>query len=190
MAQWDIEAYYDQVQVLGSADGVNWTPLCGRYTRPGSVFQDEGQPAYDGQQPNWVHEEIDLGAFLGGPLRLRFQLQSDWGGNYPGFRFDDLTVTVSNANTTGTNGERHSMPLLRIMPNPTSGQVWLTVGTSAPARLVVLNTLGELVIDKAVHGQLGSFMMDLSDLASGTYICRLMVGDRPVDTQRLVLLGY
>jgi hypothetical protein len=46
------------------------------------------------------------------------------------------------------------------------------------------------VIDKAVHGQLGSFMMDLSDLASGTYICRLMVGDRPVDTQRLVLLGY
>jgi carboxypeptidase T len=190
MAQWDIEAYYDQVQVLGSADGVNWTPLCGRYTRPGSVFQDEGQPVYDGQQPNWVHEEIDLGAFLGGPLRLRFQLQSDWGANYPGFRFDDLTVTVSNANTTGTNGERHSMPLLRIMPNPTSGQVWLTVGTSAPARLVVLNTLGELVIDKAVHGQLGSFMMDMSDLASGTYICRLMVGDRPVDTQRLVLLGY
>ncbi|MBL7982728.1 MAG: immune inhibitor A [Flavobacteriales bacterium] len=190
MAKWDMEAYYDQVQVLGSADGVNWTPLCGRYTRPGSIYQDEGQPVYDGQQPNWVHEEIDLGAFVGGPFRLRFELRSDFGGNYPGFRFDDLRITVSNGNSTSTIELNGTEPMLRLLPNPTAGQVWVSVGTTDTASLVLFSALGEVVFQRAVQGQQGSFQLDLSELAAGTYICKLIAGDRTIDAQRLVVLGY
>ncbi len=190
MAQWEVEAYYDQVQVLGSADGVSWTPLCGRYTRPGSIYQDEGQPVYDGQQPNWVYEEIDLGAFIGGPFRLRFELRSDFGSNYAGFRFDDLRITVNNGNSTGTSELNGTEPSLQLLPNPTVGEVWVTVGNADPARLVIFNALGEQVLHRTVQGQQGSFQLDLSELVAGTYICKLIAGDRTIDVQRLVVLGY
>ncbi|MDQ3101390.1 MAG: immune inhibitor A, partial [Bacteroidota bacterium] len=85
-AKWDLEAYYDLVQVMASTDGTTWLPLCGKHTRVGSAFQDEGEPEYDGQEPNWVREEISLNDFLGELVRLRFRLVSDAGGNYNGFQ--------------------------------------------------------------------------------------------------------
>src|SRR5690606_408012 len=54
MAKWAIEPGYDYAQVLASANGGPWTPLCGRYTKTGGPNQDTGEPVYDGQQSAWV----------------------------------------------------------------------------------------------------------------------------------------
>jgi hypothetical protein len=56
--------------------------------------------------------------------------------------------------------------------------------------LVIFNALGEQVLHRTVQGQQGSFQLDLSELVAGTYICKLIAGDRTIDVQRLVVLGY
>ncbi|HMC96153.1 MAG TPA: M14 family zinc carboxypeptidase, partial [Flavobacteriales bacterium] len=101
MTHWEIEPAYDYVQVLASADGSNWTPLCGQYTHPGSAFQSPQEPVYDGTQTAWVHESMDLGAFLGGSVRIRFELISDGGSTRDGFYFDDLSVVTTAAGPVG-----------------------------------------------------------------------------------------
>ena len=60
-ATWNIEPFNDYAQVLASTDnGQSWTPLCGKYTVPGTINQDYQKPLYDNYQFDWVQEEIDL----------------------------------------------------------------------------------------------------------------------------------
>ena len=50
-AKWEIEANFDFAQVEVSEDGgSSWIPLCGKYTKAGSVNQDLDNPLYDGIQ--------------------------------------------------------------------------------------------------------------------------------------------
>lgn len=94
---WEIEPGWDYAQVLASPDnGTTWTPLCGKYTKPGNSNQDEGQPLFDGMQQNWVLEEISLKDFIGTNVKIKFQLISDGFLNYDGFYFDDLKVEIIN----------------------------------------------------------------------------------------------
>src|SRR5690606_32067995 len=88
-AKWDIEEGYDYVQLLASADGSNYTALCGQYTTTGTVYQVDGEPVYDGRQNTWVQEQIDISEYLGGHLYLRFYFESDQYENGDGFYFDD-----------------------------------------------------------------------------------------------------
>lgn len=92
-AKWDIEASYDYVQVLASRDSIDFIPLCGKYTRPGTADQDFNSPLYDGKQEDWVREFIDMSDFAGSEqVWLRFKLKSDEYLEKDGFYVDDLRV--------------------------------------------------------------------------------------------------
>ena len=122
-AQWEIENNWDYVQFQASTDGNNWTALCGRYTNTASEngFQPTGEPVYDGEQANWVLEEVDLSDFIGQEVILRFQLRTDGSSRADGFYFDDLNINVVNDNSLGT--ETNFAQLLSIAPNPAQDQV-------------------------------------------------------------------
>ncbi len=90
-AKWDIENCYDRVTVSASTDGNNWTALCGRYTDPGTNYQDF-EPSYDDDQLDWVREVMDLSDFAGSMVYLRFALIPDSFENGDGFFMDDLEV--------------------------------------------------------------------------------------------------
>ncbi|MDV7392071.1 immune inhibitor A, partial [Arthrospira platensis SPKY1] len=93
-AKWDIEAGWDYVQLLLKPSGAfSWTPLEGKYTKAGGSNQLPGQPLYDGTSA-WVKEEIDLTAYAGNEIQLRFQLVSDGSVNGDGFFFDDIKIIV------------------------------------------------------------------------------------------------
>ncbi|HSW68142.1 MAG TPA: M14 family zinc carboxypeptidase, partial [Bacteroidales bacterium] len=97
-AKWEIETGWDYVQVrVSNNNGATWTALPGRYTKPGNANQAFGQPLYDGVQTTWVYEEIDLSAFLGQQIRIRFTLRSDGWDTDDGFYFDDVKVTTIHA---------------------------------------------------------------------------------------------
>ena len=64
--KWEIENNFDYGQVRASSDGINYEPLCGKYTKIGGQSQDPGEPVYEGQENQWVLEEMDLSDFLGG----------------------------------------------------------------------------------------------------------------------------
>ena len=70
-AKWDIESGYDYVQIEAedlSTGGV--TVLCGKYTHIGTPSQNTEHPLYDGQQTEWVQEEINLDAFIDKKIKL------------------------------------------------------------------------------------------------------------------------
>ena len=105
-AKWEIEADYDFVQFQVSTDnGATWIGQCGNYTVLGTSangsVQPENQPIYEGNQPNWVFEEINLSDYLGQQIKFRFQFQSDGGSVADGFYFDDFKIFYKLDNQIG-----------------------------------------------------------------------------------------
>jgi len=97
-AQWDIETNYDYVQFLVSANNGYWEPQEGKYTKPGSGYQDF-KPVYDGVQMDWVHEVVDLSKYKGNNIKVGFKLVSDGWTERDGFYFDDFVLSVIKPKT-------------------------------------------------------------------------------------------
>ncbi|MBW6497926.1 MAG: immune inhibitor A, partial [Bacteroidales bacterium] len=97
-ARWDIETNWDYVQFMVSENGGStWVPMAGNYTVIGSSNQDAGKPIYHGIQSNWISERIDLGAFAGKEILVRFRLVSDASVTRDGFYFDDFRIIASQS---------------------------------------------------------------------------------------------
>jgi carboxypeptidase T len=189
-ARWDIEPRYDQVQVSASADGVAWTPLCGRYTRPGSADQSQGEPVFDGRMPEWVEESMDLNAFIGGPVYLRFRLTSDPAVQRDGFYFDDLQVITTVAPSTAVEGIHADRPVLQCHPNPasTDARIHYMAAPGRPAELLLHDALGAVVQRVPLPATGGSATLSLDSHAPGLYTATLLSADEPVARQRLVIV--
>ncbi len=122
--KYQIQHQFDYVSFEISTNGLTWTPLCGRHTKPGSdafvtghpnSAQPENSPVYDAKKDGWVREQIDLSEYLGEPsLYVRFySYTSDFYENLDGFYFDDFKVVrnplshcedgIVNADETGVD---------------------------------------------------------------------------------------
>ena len=90
---WD----YGQVEI-STNNGSTWTPLEGEYTIPGSgSFQPPNEPLYNGERPNWVHEEISLADYNSSQVKIKFELKSDGSINADGWYVDDIGILVYTA---------------------------------------------------------------------------------------------
>jgi len=143
-ATWDIEAFYDYAQLQVRVNNGAFIPVCGKYTHPGSDFQDLDQPIYDGIQPDWVLEEINLSNLVqpGDEIRLRFLLGSDAFQRGDGFFVDDLAI-YQLAPDSSIVSAHHPDPAdftLTAAPNPARDQVRLQLQGSAnpPAAALVI----------------------------------------------------
>jgi hypothetical protein len=91
----DIETDYDFCYTLASRDNANWTPLSGRWTTERDTVGASLGPGYTGSSgspPAWQDEEIDLTAFAGESVDLRFECVTDQSYSGPGFAIDDITI--------------------------------------------------------------------------------------------------
>ncbi|MFN0016015.1 MAG: M14 family zinc carboxypeptidase [Saprospiraceae bacterium] len=189
-ARWNIEKGHDYAEVLASANGTTFVPLCGKYTRPGTANQDPGQPVYDGKQLIWVDEEMDLGDYLGGNLWLRFRMVSDGLQSADGFYFDDLEVKISTQTISAPELDAADLKL-EVAPNPASVRV--AVRITAPdnrkgsgAVLTVCDALGKTVARRAVSA-VGSEVFQTEAWHSGLYIARLEMPNGQVLVQRFLV---
>lgn len=165
-AKWEIESGYDQVQVLVSTtNGITWIPQCGKYTKEGvETHVTPGQPVYDGEQTEWVKEEISLNDYIGEQVKIRFQLLSDGGVTADGFYFDALSVDVIKKSPTGTE-EPLTAPF-QIAPNPVSNLLHMqTELTDYSVRLT--NNLGQIV--RSEEGRSGTGTLSVQGLPIGVY---------------------
>ena len=134
-ARWGIESNYDFVAVQASVIGTGiWQPLCGRHTKPGSLSQWHNEPIYDGQQPTWVKEQIDLSDYLGQKILIRFELVSDAANNYEGFYFDDLQVKAIQDTATLAPNITATTPVVSVYPNPTHNMLNISVSGFNPSQ--------------------------------------------------------
>jgi len=102
--KWDIYRLFDYVQIQASTDNINWSELCGEYTKQGtspdnvrsnSIAPDQptGEGLYDGYQKEWVREQIDLSNYAGiNTLYIRFIAKGDTEvAKNDGIYIDDFT---------------------------------------------------------------------------------------------------
>jgi carboxypeptidase T len=174
-ARWEIEQGWDYAQVSASADGVNYQPLCGNYTVSGNANQDEGQPLYDGLQPTWVQEQMDLGDYVGGPVWVRFSLTSDQSVREDGIYVDDVEVVgLEETLSVGVDGLRTAHALV-LMPNPSEGMLTLRFPEAEPegALLTLLSATGQTVVQRRLSGATAAVTLDLAHLSGGLYMVLL-----------------
>ncbi len=121
---FDIEKWYDYGYVEVSTDGGDtWQVLPGRQTTNEDPVEQAYGPGYTGESggssPQWVKESIDLSAFAGRKVLLRFEYVTDSGLNTSGWAIDDISIPeigfFDNAESAGdwiANGfERITGPL-------------------------------------------------------------------------------
>lgn len=172
-AKWDIEAGYDYVEVLASSNGgATYTPLCGKYTKPGSTDQDPGKPLFDGQQFDWVYEEMDLDNYVGHSIKLRFKLTSDQGVDGDGFYFDDLKVISINTLGAGIGSNNIFDNSIQISPNPLNNESVINVNVEeSNSSLKIYNSLGQAVKTITLSKGINNVMISADDFNNGVYYC-------------------
>jgi hypothetical protein len=180
-AKWNIEDDYDYVQISAANASGNFIPLCGRYTQPGTAYQTPGDPVFDGQQSNWVQENMSLNDFLGdSAVVIKISLRSDQWVRADGFYFDDMTVSVLQGNASGTGMQRRTYPLLgQNIPNPASENIFIPFQNIdlyglSDLKLQVTDVLGRIMVLLPVNELDKGVNIAIGDWPSGTYFYRLI----------------
>lgn len=193
-AKWDIEAGYDYVQVKASADGgTTWTALCGKYTKPGSSYQIQDSPLYDGSQSNWVQEEINLADYIGQSIKLRFTLVSDGYSTGDGFFFDDITVTKINNSYTGMIDAEGNIDIYisEPYPNPAGNNFSISYfmnDENQNSEFIIYDALGRIVSTFRLTEVKGSILLDVSEFETGIYLYQITLNKFSSELKKLVII--
>ncbi len=182
-AKWFIETIYDQGYVNASIEGSGvWTHLCGRYTNTDQF--------YDGQQHDWVQEEMDLSDYLGTKVNIQFQLQSDPQVNYEGFFVDNINVTSVQdtplaVKCIGING-----PYVRTYPNPAHDKLTIEIipgnFSNQPLNAVLYDYLGQAVMSFIIDQQKAT--IDVRQLSPNIYYLKFSGKDEVYPVQKITIV--
>ena len=190
-AKWDIEEGFDYVQIMASSDGVDYRPLCGKYTKNGGDSQDAGNPLYDGRQLEWVFEEVDLADYLGEIITLRFRLISDGYIEGDGFYFDDLSVEIVN-DISSVEDFPYLISNLDVYPNPFGESFTIEIDLPETVKHVewqLLNSLGQTVYSNNVNSLskgYHKFRISSPDLPEGIYYLNTRIENQDVSAHKMI----
>ena len=189
-AKWELETNYDYVQFeIKSANG-NWTPLCGKF----SVANSFNEPAFNGNQPEWVLDDYDLQNYIGEEVLFRFTLKSDELVNADGFFFDDFEVeVVKNDGTTSVTAPTvFSGNTLLVQPNPFVDNLSIAFSLKEPqkrATLRLVNPLGQTVATRSLQNLPSGpnqWNWTVDNLPNGAYILQLETPNQQSIFQKVV----
>jgi len=171
---WAIETDYDYVNVnsIDVATGIS-EPLCGLYTRD-QPFTGSSLPVYDGQQPYWVREEMNLADYLGSKIQIQYELVSDPSINDKGFFFDvpDITKVMDSSLTAVPKINTHTLALAAY-PNPAHDELTLSVtgyAISQPLDARMYDCTGREVKHFTISQP--QYSVNVSQLAAGVYFLK------------------
>ena len=180
-AKWNIESGYDYVQLEISTDNGNtWIPQCGKYTTKGIETHDYAldEPLYDGNQSEWVNENILLSEYLGDEISLRFKLYTDGGLRRDGFYFDNFEIKGLSENLSNSEIQQNNST---VFPNPVSDYLNIR-SENEILKIQIYDLLGKNLI-KTEKDNLAS--VNLSLLSPGVYIVKIF-SDEIVESKRII----
>ena len=176
-AKWDIEAGYDFVQFEISTDlGNSWQPQCGKYTKNGVIAQGiPNQPMYDGNQADWVKEQIDLSSYIGEHILFRFRLVSDTFTTGQGFFFDDFKIESIAVNQASVDDLEFRN--IQIYPNPSENIFTIEIPNSKGiAKISIYSITGQLVKEFSFENNVINF--ETKNLETGIYFLKIKLKDK------------
>ncbi len=89
---FDLEGNWDYAYLTVSEDGgQTWTPLTTPHTTTDDPHANAYGPGYTGQQ-RWFQEKVDLSAYAGKQIQVRFEMITDDAVNNPGLLIDDVAL--------------------------------------------------------------------------------------------------
>ena len=190
-AKWAEEVTFDYTRIQISTNfGSTWTNLPGRYTTIVS-----GQPSYTAIK-HWVNEQINLNAYIGLKIRIRFNFITDSGVPGDGFYFDNFRVVNYKDVPTSVSQTSSIIPaefkLHQNYPNPFNPNTVISyqLAVSSYAKLKVYDILGNeittLVNEKQNAGSY-SAVFDASNYPSGIYYYKLEAGSFS-EVRKMILL--
>jgi carboxypeptidase T len=194
LARWEVEEFTDFAQVaISTASNPDWKPLCGRYTSVGRSLAEPEQPVYIGTQPIWVQEIIDLSAYAGQNVRIRFRMKSDEFREQDGFYVDDVEVRWYDPNqTVATDEPTTPLPVLALQPIPADQTVQLQWSSGAlyqKMTLRVCNALGTQVFEQSYsHQGETSVSLPTATWPAGVYACQAHWADGRVSSVKFVVI--
>jgi immune inhibitor A len=109
-AWYDIEDGWDYVYAEASTDGgKTWNVLPGQNTSDKDKSGNAFGPGWTGKSgggdtAEWIDEKVDLSAYAGQKILLRFEYVTDDAVNGPGFLLDDIAIPELNYSHNGENG--------------------------------------------------------------------------------------
>jgi immune inhibitor A len=123
---WDIEAYYDWACVEVSADGgMTWTTLAGTYTTTANPIGSNPGNGITGTAKKYVSEQMDMSAYAGMTVLLRFRLSQDGGVYGLGWTVDDITVVGSDGTVAFTDlVDQNSANMWTLAATDNAGPGW------------------------------------------------------------------
>ena len=134
----------------------------------GSSNQVNGAPSYDGIQPDWVQESINLSDYIRSNILIRFRFVSDNGQTADGFYCDDLKVSVVLPTPLSSNN--FNFASLAISPNPTSTSLTIN-NISGIETYKIHNVSGQLLS----QNEMISPKIDVDFLPDGIYFLELKI---------------
>jgi len=192
-AKWNIEEAYDYVQVLAKEVGsTTWTPLHGNYSSYGNNYLDPDEPVYDGEQNEWVQEEISLMEYANKDITIRFKFYSDQYVTEDGYYFDDLTVSVISAITDVKAPEVEKNPVFvsEAYPNPGNDQfkVQYNLTKNNQAVFELFNAVGSRQQSIKVYDLKGVIQVPVTHLPEGIYYYRIVNGNQVSAAMKFIKL--
>lgn len=101
---YDIEEDWDYAYVAASTDGgETWTALPGEHTTTNDPTSQSYGPGYTGESGGWVDETVDLSAYAGSEVMIRFEYITDDAANAVGFAVDNIKVPEIGFTDEGTD---------------------------------------------------------------------------------------
>lgn len=100
---YDLEKNYDFVYLEASLDGENWkilTTPSGTSENPTGNNYGWGYNGLSGGGPKWIQEKVDLSAYDGKKVQIRFEYVTDTAINGEGFLLDDVSVSEIGYSTS------------------------------------------------------------------------------------------
>jgi immune inhibitor A len=154
---FDIEADYDYAYIEVSTDGgSSWSILPGQYTTDTNPNGNNFGHGYTGlsgggRTPRWVQESLDLSAYAGREVLVRFEFITDDAYNAPGLALDDIEIpeigffddaeTDAGWDAQGFVWVDNTVPLAYVVQ----------IVTETPTGKI---TVQPLVLDGAQHGEI------------------------------------
>jgi immune inhibitor A len=118
--EWhDIEDGWDYGYVAVSEDaGTTWKALSGEQTTTKNPIGAAYGPGYTGESDRWQAESVDLDAYAGKKILLRFEVINDDATNLIGFAVDNIEIPAINFSDTADSTDGWTIEGFRQVPGP------------------------------------------------------------------------